>query len=133
MLGLGKIVSGFFESIGMGWMGNVLSLATNFMTGNWVGVAQDIFRLVSEFSNDSWRDKVDRFQPLGAFSRGSSCFGNNSSLSESRISDLQSQAERDGDGFSVTVKRSLDETFFSLKMQADLNASRWMANGMSKA
>ena len=132
MLGLGKIFSGFFESIGMGWMGNVISLAANFMTGNWVGVAQDIFRLVSEFSNDSWRDKVDRFQPLGSFSRGS-CFGNNSSLSESRLSDLRSQAERDGDDFSVTIRRSLDETSFSLRMQAELNANRWMANGTARA
>jgi hypothetical protein len=134
MLGLGKIISGFFESIGMGWMGNVLSLATNFMMGNWVGVAQDIFRLVSEFSNDSWRDKVDRFQPLGSFSRGSSCFGNStSSLSESRLSDLRTQAEGDGDEFSVTIRRSLDETSFSLRMQAELNANRWMANGTARA
>ena len=94
MFGLGKVFSGFFESIGMGWMGNVLSLATNFMTGNWMGVAQDIFKLVSEFSNDSsWQNRVDREPPLGRFGRGS-CFGDNR-LSEYRTDELSNQVRDD--------------------------------------
>lgn len=131
MFGLGKVFSGFFESIGMGWMGSVLSLATNFMMGNWAGVAQDIFQLVSEFSNDSWRDRVDRFQPLGTFGRGS-CFGNGS-LSESRLSDLRFRAERDGDDFAATIRRSFEETSYSLRMQAELDANRRRADGMVMA
>ena len=119
MFGLGKVFSGFFESIGMGWMGNVLSLATNFMTGNWMGVAQDIFRLVSEFSNDSWTSRVDRDQPLGALSRGG-CFGD-SSLSESRISDLQTRAERDG---AVNTRRAFYEVASILVLQSDVEANR---------
>ncbi|MET0621781.1 MAG: hypothetical protein ABW250_02265 [Pyrinomonadaceae bacterium] len=86
MFGLGKVFSGFFESIGMGWMGNVLSLATNFMTGNWLGVAEDVFRLVSEFSNDSsWQSRVDREPPLGRFGRTSS-FGNDGCFGDNRLS-----------------------------------------------
>lgn len=131
MFGLGKVFSGFFESIGMGWMGNVLSLATNFMTGNWMGVAQDIFRLVSEFSNDSWTSRVDRDQPLGAFGR-SSCFGD-FSLSESRISDLRSRAERDDSDASVNIRRSFDVTSFTLGLQADVDANRRIAIGTARA
>ncbi len=90
MFGLGRIVSGFFESIGMGWMGSVMSLATNFMTGNWAAVAEDIFRLVSEFGNNSWESRVDRQQPLGRFGR-TSCFGDNR-LSEYRTNELSRRA-----------------------------------------
>ena len=130
MFGLGKVFSGFFESIGLGWMGSVVSLATNFMTGNWVGVAQDIFRLVSEFSNDSWQDRVDRFQPLGSFGRNSGCFGD-FSLSESRLSDLRSRAE--SDDASVNIRRSFDVTSFTLSLQADVDANRRMAAGTARA
>jgi hypothetical protein len=128
MFGLGKVFSGFFESIGMGWMGNVLSLATNFMTGNWMGVAQDIFRLVSEFSNDSWASRVDRDQPLGAFGR-SSCFGD-FSLSESRISDLQSRADRDT---SVNTRRAFHEVASILVLQSDVEANRRRATATAIA
>jgi hypothetical protein len=121
MFGLGKVFSGFFESIGMGWMGSVLSLATNFMMGNWVGVAEDIFRLVSEFSNSSWQDKVDRFQPLGSFGQNSSCFGDNSSLSESRISDLRTQAETDG---SERVAGAFNEAYTTRLLQFQVAVNR---------
>ena len=93
MFGLGKIFSGFFESIGLGWMGTVLSLATNVMTGNWLGVAEDVFKLVSEFSNDSWQSRVDREPPLGRFGR-TSCFGDNR-LSEYRTDELSSRVRDD--------------------------------------
>jgi hypothetical protein len=123
MFGLGKVFSGFFESIGMGWMGSVLSLATNFMMGNWVGVAEDIFRLVSEFSNNSWQNTVDRFQPLGAFGQ-SSCFGDNSSLSESRISDLRTQAENDGRDVSTRALGMFDEAYSALMLRHEVASNR---------
>jgi hypothetical protein len=132
MFGLGKIFSGFFESIGMGWMGNVLSLATNFMMGNWVGVAEDIFRLVSEFSNDSWTSRVDRFQPLGSFGRTSGCFGDNS-LSESRVNSLRDRAESDDSDISVAIRRFLGETSYTLRLQAEVDANRRMAVGAARA
>jgi hypothetical protein len=104
MFGLGKIFSGFFDSIGLGWMGNVLSLATNVMMGNWAGVAEDVFRLVSEFSNDSsWQSRVDREPPLGRFGR-TSCFGDNR-LSESRTDELNSRVrDSDPDGERASTR-----------------------------
>lgn len=122
MFGLGKVFSGFFDSIGMGWMGSVLSLATNFMTGNWVGVAQDVFRLVSEFSNDSWQNRVDRNQPLGAFGR-TSCFGDGS-LSESRVADLQNRADSDDVEVSWNVRRTLDEAASTLQLRSEVDVNR---------
>lgn len=74
MFGLGKIFGDglfgkFFDSIGMGWMGNVLSLAIDAMSGNWLAAAKDVFDLVSKFSN-SWSNQVSPFQPLGDFVSG---------------------------------------------------------------
>jgi hypothetical protein len=132
MFGLGKVFSGFFESIGMGWMGSVLSLATNFMTGNWAGVAQDVFRLVSEFSNDSWQNKVDRFQPLGAFGR-TSCFSGDSSLSESRINDLQDRAGSDDVNVSRNVRRTLDEATSTLQLRSEVEVNRRNAYAVTYA
>lgn len=74
MFGLGKILGEglfgkFFDSIGMGWMGNVMSLAIDAMSGNWMAAAKDVFDLVSKFSN-SWSNQVSPFQPLGDFAGG---------------------------------------------------------------
>lgn len=78
MFGLGKIIDGvfgkFFDSIGLGWMTQALSLTANIMSGNWVGAAQDVFNLVAEFTDNSWMDRVASLQPLGAFD-GGGCFG----------------------------------------------------------
>lgn len=78
MFGLGKIIDGvfgkFFDSIGLSWMTQALSLTANIMSGNWVGAAQDVFDLVAEFSDSSWMDRVSSLQPLGAFD-GGGCFG----------------------------------------------------------
>jgi hypothetical protein len=131
MFGLGKVFSGFFESIGLGWMGSVVSLAANFMMGNWAGVAQDIFRLVSEFSNDSWASRVDRFQPLGSFGRGS-CFGDGNTLSSSRINELWSRSSDDAE-VAPSVNRSLGEVSYAVSLKAEVDTNRWMANGTAKA
>jgi len=105
MFGLGKIFGDglfgkFFDSIGMGWMGNVLSLAADVMTGNWLAAAKDVFDLVSNFSN-SWSNQVSPFQPLGDFAfGGGGCFGD--SLTSSRLDNIM-----DGAGISQTIRAGL--------------------------
>lgn len=95
MFGLDKIFGGgglfgkFFDSIGLGWMGNVLSLAANVMTGNWLAAAKDVFDLVSNFSN-SWSKNVSPFQPLGEFANGG-CFGGD--LTSARLDDIMNDAD----------------------------------------
>lgn len=93
MFGLGKIFGDglfgkFFDSIGMGWMGNVLSLAVDAMSGNWLAAAKDVFDLVSKFSN-SWSNQVSPFQPLGDFAGGGGVFG---SLTSGRVDNIINDA-----------------------------------------
>jgi len=102
MFGLGKIFGDglfgkFFDSIGMGWMGNVLSLAVDVMSGNWLAAAKDVFDLVSKFSN-SWSNQVSPFQPLGDFAFGGG-FGD---LASARVDDIMS-----GAGDNQTISRGL--------------------------
>lgn len=86
MFGLGKIFDSvfgkFFDSIGMGWLGQAIALTADIMSGNWVGAAQDVFNLVAEFTDSAWMDRVASLQPLGAFD-GGGCFGD--ILSENSI------------------------------------------------
>ena len=88
MFGLGSIIGDvfgkFFDSIGMGWMGNVLAFAVDAMTGNWLAAAKDVFDLVSNFSS-SWSKQVSPFQPLGEFATGG-CFGGD--LTSARVDDI---------------------------------------------
>jgi len=105
MFGLGKIFGDglfgkFFDSIGMGWMGNVLSLAVDVMSGNWLAAAKDVFDLVSKFSN-SWSSQVSPFQPLGDFAfGGGGCFGGD--LTSARVDDIMG-----GAGDNQTISRGL--------------------------
>ena len=104
MFGLGKIFGDglfgkFFDSIGMGWMGNVLSLAVDAMSGNWLAAAKDVFDLVSKFSN-SWSNQVSPFQPLGDFAfGGGGCFGD---LTSSRVDNIMNDANS-----SQTIRRGM--------------------------
>lgn len=103
MFGLGKIFGDglfgkFFDSIGMGWMGNVLSLAVDAMSGNWLAAAKDVFDLVSNFSN-SWSKQVSPFQPLGDFAGGGGFGGD---LTSARVDDIMG-----GSGDNQTVSRGL--------------------------
>lgn len=98
MFGLDKIFGGgggifgkFFDSMGLGWLGKALSLATNVMTGNWLAAAKDVFELVSQFSSNSWMDQASRFQPLGEFGQNSP-FGTES-FSGARADELSTRAD----------------------------------------
>ncbi|HEV7894013.1 MAG TPA: hypothetical protein VGP08_25585 [Pyrinomonadaceae bacterium] len=103
MFGLGKIFGDglfgkFFDSIGMGWMGNVLSLAVDAMSGNWLAAAKDVFDLVSKFSN-SWSNQVSPFQPLGDFAMGGGFGGG---LSSTRVDNVMNDANS-----SQTIRRGM--------------------------
>lgn len=105
MFGLGKIFDGvfgkFFDSIGMGWMTQALSLTANIMSGNWAAAAKDVFDLVARFSNSEWMNRVSSLAPLGGFD-ASGCFGQDF-LSESTLGSwleqLGSSSSGNGDGF----------------------------------
>jgi hypothetical protein len=128
MFGLGKIFDGvfgkFFDSIGLGWMGQALALTADIMSGNWVGAAQDVFNLVAEFTDSSWMDTVASLQPLGAFDGGGS-FGD--ILSENTLGRFLEAAtgdERGGLGQFFSAVNVVSET---LHNDAVVSANRRFA------
>lgn len=106
MFGLGKIFDSvfgkFFDSIGLGWMAQALSLTANIMSGNWLAAAQDVFNLVAEFTDNAWMDRVASFQPLGEFDV-QGCFGD--LLSENTLNSwLDGLTGGEQDGFGAILK-----------------------------
>lgn len=75
---IGKAVGGILSSVGLGKVGDVIgkvvSGVANAMTGNWLGVAQDVAGLVARFApKDSALGKFANFAskaPLGGFGSG---------------------------------------------------------------
>ena len=127
MFGLGNIIGGvfgkFFDSIGMGWMGNVLSFAADVMTGNWLGAAKDVFDLVSKFSN-SWSKQVTPFQPLGDFS-SNGCFGGGE-LTSARLDDILGDAGdtgRTGQGLSIVQDTVASRTQIDFSRRSVIGAA----------
>lgn len=122
MFGLGKIFDGvfgkFFDSIGMGWLGQALALTADIMSGNWVGAAQDVFKLVAEFTDSSWMNQVASLQPLGAFD-GGGCFSD--FLSESTLGRFLEQSagnERSGIGQFFSALNVMNETLQNSRVVA---------------
>ena len=107
IFGGGGIFGKFFDSIGMGWMTNVLSLAVNVAMGNWIGAAQDVFNLVAQFSNNDWMQRVASFQPLGDFDTGG-CFGGGSDWFGSALGSLLSDRVGSGD---LSLPQSVSQAF----------------------
>src|SRR5215213_8691821 len=122
MFGLGKIFDSvfgkFFDSIGMGWLGQAIALTADIMSGNWVGAAQDVFNLVAEFTDSSWMNQVASLQPLGAFD-GGGCFGD--ILSENtlgRFLDVAAGNERSGVGQFFSALNVMNETLQNSRVVA---------------
>lgn len=134
MFGLDKIFGGggifgkFFDSIGMSWMNNVLSLAVNFTTGNWLAAAKDVFELVSQFSNNSWQNRVSPYQPLGPFGNGS-CFGTNA-LSGSRVGDIQERADR---GATYSARQAIRTVSYTVENYTEANTNMRNAHRYARA
>ena len=120
MFGLGKILGEglfgkFFDSIGMGWMGNVLSLAIDAMSGNWLAAAKDVFDLVSKFSN-SWSNQVSPFQPLGDFAGGGGVFGD---LASGRVDNIMNDANS-----SQTIRRGMTAVLDAVIGKTEITLAR---------
>lgn len=128
MFGLGKIFDSvfgkFFDSIGMGWLGQAIALTADIMSGNWVGAAQDVFNLVAEFTDSAWMDRVASLQPLGAFDGGGG-FGD--ILSENTLGrwfELAGGDERSGLGQFFSMVNVAQETMHN---EALVSANRRFA------
>ncbi len=76
MFGLGKIlgsvVGGVLDKVGLGKIAPFVKMGLNAMTGNWMGVAKDVFGLVSGFKGNDFQNGAAKQPPLGGFGSSSS-------------------------------------------------------------
>lgn len=87
---LGSVAGGLLDKIGLGKIAPFVQLGINALTGNWLGVAQDVFGLVSNFKGNFLNNASTR-PPLGGFEQNNNSFAptsENNRLSRNRISDL---------------------------------------------
>lgn len=89
MFGIGKILGsvagGLLDKIGLGKIAPFVKMGLNALTGNWLGVAQDVFGLVSNFKGN-FLGKAASQPPLGGFEQ--SFAQGRPSLNQNRISGL---------------------------------------------
>ena len=66
--GLGGLVGGLLDGIGLKGLTPFVQLGLDALTGNWAGVAKDVFGLVSNFANGgNIGNNAAKTQPLGGF------------------------------------------------------------------
>src|SRR6185369_9357018 len=63
---LGKVAGGLLDKVGLGSLTPFVKMGLNAMTGNWLGVASDVFNMVSNFKGNSL-DGASKLPPLGGF------------------------------------------------------------------
>jgi hypothetical protein len=88
---LGNVVGGVLEKIGLGSIAPFVKLGLNALTGNWLGVAEDVFNLVSSFKSRDFSDRADKRPPVGNFSRAPRPATRQPELVNNRLDDLIEQ------------------------------------------
>ncbi|HEY0460713.1 MAG TPA: hypothetical protein VGC97_16365 [Pyrinomonadaceae bacterium] len=85
---LGSVAGGLLDKIGLGGIAPFVKLGLNAITGNWLGVAQDVFNLVSNFKGN-FQNNASQLPPLGGFENPLNNFAaENRSLDSRRLSEL---------------------------------------------
>jgi hypothetical protein len=85
---LGKVAGGFLDKIGLGKIAPFVKMGLNAMTGNWLGVAKDVFGMVSGFKGNPL-DGASNRPPLGGFENPLNLFNSgNSPLGGNKMSGL---------------------------------------------
>ncbi len=92
MFGIGKLLGGvaggLLDKIGLGKLAPFVQLGLNALTGNWLGVAKDVFSLVSNFKGN-FLDNASSKPPLGGFEQPRNSFAmEQNPLNPSRLSNL---------------------------------------------
>jgi hypothetical protein len=87
---LGNVAGGLLDKIGLGKIAPFVKMGLNALTGNWLGVAQDVFGLVSQFKGN-FQNNASQLPPLGGFENPTNNFAaenNNNPLGGNRLSDI---------------------------------------------
>lgn len=108
MFGLGKLVGGALNAVGLGKIAPFVSMAINAATGNYAALATDVMGLMSNIKGLGFLNKVAQFAPLGGFGGATGGFagGIGSFLSSGRLGDLASSLGR-----LSTTFRTFSESF----------------------
>ena len=76
MFGLGKLVGGALNAIGLGKLAPLVSMGISFFTGDFATLATDVMGLMSNIKGLDFLNKVAQFAPLGGFDQiAGGCFG----------------------------------------------------------
>jgi hypothetical protein len=76
MFGLGKLVGGALNAIGLGKIAPFISMGVSFFTGDFATLATDVMGLMSNIKGLDFLNKVAQFAPLGGFDQiAGGCFG----------------------------------------------------------
>ncbi|HQU86658.1 MAG TPA: hypothetical protein PKY59_26235 [Pyrinomonadaceae bacterium] len=85
---LGSVAGGLLDKIGLGKIAPFVQMGLNALTGNWLGVAKDVFNLVSSFKGNPL-DQAAGKPPLGGFDQPANLFApERSPLNGNRLSQL---------------------------------------------
>lgn len=85
---LGNVAGGLLDKIGLGKIAPFVKLGLNALTGNWLGVAQDVFSLVSNFKGN-FQNNASKLPPLGGFENPTNNFAaERSPLNQNRLGDM---------------------------------------------
>lgn len=90
---LGNVAGGLLDKIGLGSIAPFVKMGLNALTGNWLGVAQDVFGMVSNFKGN-FQNNASKLPPLGGFDNPNSsgqtdnCRAETNPLNGNRIADL---------------------------------------------
>ena len=85
MFGIGKLIGGALNAVGLGKIAPFVSLAVNAFTGNWAGVAMDVAGLAARIApNSGFAKALSTVAPIAsAFIGGGSAAGGIGSLFKS--------------------------------------------------
>jgi hypothetical protein len=84
---VGKLAGGLLDKVGLGSLTPFVKTAIDAFTGNWLGVAKDVFDMVSSFKGNGL-DGASKQPPLGGFENPLNAFQGNNPLNGGKISEL---------------------------------------------
>lgn len=105
---LGKVVGGVLEKIGLGSIAPFVKMGLNALTGNWLGVAEDVFNLVSSFKSNDYPDRAAKRPPLGNFARAPRPAAQQPGLVNQRLDDLIDRYTQVGGDENAGILRTFE-------------------------
>ncbi|HEX8455928.1 MAG TPA: hypothetical protein VF656_01300 [Pyrinomonadaceae bacterium] len=76
MFGLGKLVGGALNAIGLGKIAPFISMGISFFTGDFASLATDVMGLMSNIKGLEFLNRVAQFAPVGGFEQfAEGCLG----------------------------------------------------------